>query len=119
MDGTDPNPALSLLKCGLDLIADVAAHPAGWRVRVGVHVGPVVTGVLGESQFSFDVWGHTVNAAARMESNGVPGKVTLSPTAWADVDGVATGVSRAVEVKGLGAVTVWDFERFKGKRVVS
>lgn len=116
LDGTDPNPALSLLKCGLDLIADAAAHPAGWRVRVGVNVGPVVSGVLGQTQFSFDVWGHAVNAAARMESSGVPGRVTLSEAAWADVDCVAVGNARTVEVKGLGTITVWDFERFRGKR---
>jgi CheY-like chemotaxis protein len=115
LDGTDPNPALSLLKCGLDLIADAAAHPSGWKVRVGIHVGPVVSGVLGQTQFSFDVWGHTVNAAARMESNGVPGRVTLSPTAWLDVKGLSVGHPRLVEVKGLGATTVWDFDKFKGK----
>ncbi len=104
----DPNPALTLLKCGLDLIADVRAHKAGWQVRVGVHVGPVVTGVLGQTQFSFDVWGHTVNAAARMESNGRPGVVTLSDEAWADVATAATGTPREASIKGLGAVTVWD-----------
>lgn len=113
LDGTDPNPALSLIKCGLALIADAAAHPAGWKVRVGVNVGPVVSGVLGKTQFSFDVWGHTVNAAARMESNGLPGRVTLSEVAWADVCGVAEATPRQVEVKGLGTTTVWDFERFQ------
>jgi len=104
----DPNPALTLLKCGLDLIADVRAHKAGWRVRVGVHVGPVVTGVLGQTQFSFDVWGHTVNAAARMESNGRAGMVTLSEDAWNDVAAVATGTPREATVKGIGELTVWD-----------
>ncbi len=113
MDVEDANPALTLLKCGLDLIADAAAHPAGWQVRVGVHVGPVVSGVLGQTQFGFDVWGHTVNAAARMESNGVPGKVTLSPAAWGDVENMANATARQVEVKGLGTVTVWDFAGFK------
>ena len=114
LDGSDANPALSLLRCALDLIADAAAHPAKWKVRVGVNVGPVVSGVLGQTQFSFDVWGHAVNAAARMESNGIPGRVTLSETAWDDLKAVAVGSARKVEVKGLGAVTVWDFERFKG-----
>jgi class 3 adenylate cyclase len=109
----DPNPALSLVKCGLDLIAAAAEHPAGWAVRVGVHVGPVVTGVLGQTQFSFDVWGHTVNAAARMESNGVPGRVTLSDEAWRDVAAVAAAVPRTVGAKGLGELTVWDVTGFK------
>jgi adenylate cyclase len=70
--------------------------------------------VLGQTQFSFDVWGHAVNAAARMESNGIPGRVTLSEAAWDDVKEVASATPRQVEVKGLGAVTVWDFAGFKG-----
>lgn len=107
----EANPAATLLRCGLDLIADAAAHPAGWPVRVGVHVGPVVTGVLGQTQFTFDVWGHTVNAAARMESHGAIGKVTLSGEAWADVAGTAAGTPRTATVKGLGDVTVWDVTR--------
>ena len=109
----DPNPALTLLKCAVALIAETEAHAAGWTVRVGIHVGPVVTGVLGQTQFSFDVWGQTVNAAARMESNGRPGRVTLSAEAWSDVEGVAEGTSREANVKGLGAIAIWDFDRFR------
>lgn len=108
LNDTDANPALTLLRCGMDLIADAAAHSAKWPVRVGIHVGPVVTGVLGQTQFTFDVWGHTVNAAARMESNGIPGRVTLSGEAWADVGDAADAEPRDAVVKGLGSVTVWD-----------
>jgi class 3 adenylate cyclase len=109
----EPNPALALVRLGLDLIADAAAHPAGWTVRVGVHVGPVVTGVLGQTQFTFDVWGHTVNAAARMESNGIPGRVTLSAEAWADVAAAVDAEPRDAAVKGIGPVTVWDVTGLK------
>ena len=109
----DPNPALSLLRCGLDLIVDTAKHPAGWAVRVGVHVGPLVAGVLGQTQFTFDVWGHTVNAAARMESNGLPGRVTLSEDAWAAVKSLAEADERTVPAKGLGTVSVFDFRSFR------
>jgi class 3 adenylate cyclase len=108
LDGNDTNPALALLNCGRDLIREAANHPAGWGVRVGVHVGPVVSGVLGQTQFSFDVWGHTVNAAARMESNGVVGKITLSPDAYADVKDHVVAETRQVSAKGLGNVTVYD-----------
>ena len=108
LDGNDTNPALALLNCGRDLIRESANHPAGWGVRVGVHVGPVVTGVLGQTQFSFDVWGHTVNAAARMESNGVVGKITLSPEAFADVRESVQAETRQVTAKGIGHVTVYD-----------
>src|SRR5205807_2289203 len=77
----DPHPARTLLKSGLGLVADTKGHPAGWRVRVGVHVGPVVSGLLGRTQVGFDVWGHTVNVAARVEAHGTPGRVTLSDAA--------------------------------------
>jgi class 3 adenylate cyclase len=50
----------------------------GWNIRVGLHSGPVVAGVVGTSKFAFDIWGNTVNFAARMESSGVPGRVNLS-----------------------------------------
>jgi adenylate cyclase len=108
LDGNDANPALALLNCGKDLIREAANHPAGWGVRVGVHVGPVVSGVLGQTQFSFDVWGHTVNAAARMESNGVVGKITLSPEAYADVQEHVQAETREITAKGIGHVTVYD-----------
>jgi CheY-like chemotaxis protein len=109
----DPNPALTLLKCGLDLIADTIGQPAGWQVRVGVHVGPVVTGVLGKTQFSFDVWGHTVNVASRVEGHGRPNRVTLSDDAWRCVADVADGEERQVVARGIGVMTVWDFVRWK------
>jgi class 3 adenylate cyclase len=49
-----------------------------WRIRVGLHSGPVVAGVVGVRKFAFDVWGSTVNFASRMESAGSPGRVNLS-----------------------------------------
>ncbi len=104
----DPHPARTLLKCGLGLIADTAGHPAGWQVRVGVHVGPVVSGLLGRTQVGFDVWGHTVNVAARVEGHGRPGRVTLTDEAWRTLDGV-TGEGRQVAARNIGVLTVWDF----------
>ncbi len=109
LDAPVPDPAAVLARCGLDLVADTRASPAGWQVRVGIHVGPVVTGVLGKTQFSFDVWGHTVNAASRTESNGAPGRVTLSDEAWQQLAAVADAEPREVAARGLGRVTVWDF----------
>jgi len=49
-----------------------------WALRVGVHSGPVVTGVVGKRKYAFDVWGDTVNIASRMESAGEPGRVNIS-----------------------------------------
>jgi class 3 adenylate cyclase len=49
-----------------------------WALRVGIHSGPVVTGVVGKRKYAFDVWGDTVNVASRMESAGEPGRVNVS-----------------------------------------
>jgi class 3 adenylate cyclase len=49
-----------------------------WALRVGVHSGPVVAGVVGKRKYAFDIWGDTVNVASRMESAGEVGRVNLS-----------------------------------------
>ncbi len=48
------------------------------RVRIGMATGPAVAGVIGQRKFAYDLWGDTVNTAARMESNGVPGEIQVS-----------------------------------------
>ncbi len=49
-----------------------------WELRVGIHTGPVVAGVVGKKKYAYDIWGNTVNIASRMESNGEAGKVNIS-----------------------------------------
>ncbi|MCB1156579.1 MAG: hypothetical protein H7A25_03955 [Leptospiraceae bacterium] len=49
-----------------------------WELRLGIHSGPLVAGVIGERKFAYDVWGDTVNTASRMESSGTPGKINIS-----------------------------------------
>jgi len=49
-----------------------------WELRIGIHTGQVIAGVVGKNKFAYDIWGDAVNTASRMESSGVPGKVNIS-----------------------------------------
>jgi class 3 adenylate cyclase len=53
-----------------------------FNVRIGIHTGPVVAGVVGSRKFAYDIWGDTVNLAARLEQNGLVGRVNLSETTY-------------------------------------
>ncbi|MCC5816028.1 MAG: hypothetical protein JJT78_14860 [Leptospira sp.] len=53
-----------------------------WELRIGIHTGPVIAGVIGKKKFAYDIWGDTVNIASRMESTGTEGKVNISETTY-------------------------------------
>ena len=84
----------------------VAANPiAGHRLemRIGIHSGPVVAGIIGTGKFSYDLWGDTVNTASRMESNGVPGSIQVSATTYGLIRHQYNCTPRGtVAVKGKG-----------------
>lgn len=72
-----PDPLDAAVRCGLEMAAAVSRHEPTWRLRVGVHAGPVVTGIVGTERFQFDIWGDTVNIASRLCAAGSPGAVCL------------------------------------------
>ena len=53
-----------------------------FEIRIGIHTGPVVSGIVGIKKFAYDIWGDTVNIAARMESNSEPGKINISESTY-------------------------------------
>ncbi len=57
---------------------EMAASRPFWEIRVGIHSGDLVAGVVGREKFSYDVWGDTVNIASRLESSGVAGRINIS-----------------------------------------
>jgi class 3 adenylate cyclase len=72
------DPLGSAVRCGLEMTSTLIDAHLGWEVRVGVHAGPVVAGVVGQERYQFDIWGDTVNVAARMISISTPGSVTAT-----------------------------------------
>ena len=98
-----PKPALAAVRCSLAMVASAQALPPHWQVRVGVHVGPVIAGVVGRRKYQFDVWGDTVNTAARMEQASAPNTVSVNADTWASLAADCRGESQGViNLKGKG-----------------
>jgi class 3 adenylate cyclase len=53
-----------------------------WDIRIGIHTGTVIAGVVGQKKLTYDIWGDTVNTASRMESSGEAGKINISGTTY-------------------------------------
>jgi class 3 adenylate cyclase len=82
------------------------------RLRIGLHAGPVVAGVIGKRKFIYDLWGDTVNTASRMESSGAPGQIQVTREVFERLEGRFTMVARGtIQVKGKGAMETFLLER--------
>lgn len=92
-------------------LQESADAPDGLTLRIGIHVGSVVAGVIGSRKFSYDIWGDTVNTASRLESHGVPGKIQVSEDAYLRLqDAFAFEPRGTVELKGKGLVNAYFLE---------
>jgi class 3 adenylate cyclase len=78
------------------------------RIRIGLHTGEVVAGVIGTSRFAYDLWGDTVNTAARLESHGIPGEIQISSELAAHLKQAYDLADRGqIYLKGKGEVQTW------------
>jgi class 3 adenylate cyclase len=103
----------------LALAMRVAVDEAGppWQVRIGIHRGPVVAGVIGTSKFVYDLWGDAVNVASRLETSAPPGRIQVSEPVAAALAGTFDLEPRGeVELKGKGSISAFLLVR---RRVVA
>ncbi len=100
--------AASIAETALRMVEQVEARAgvgADWRIRIGLHGGPAVAGVIGTTKFAYDVWGDTVNVAARLEAASEPDRIHVSGTMAARLEADFRLMPRgAVNLKGKGLV---------------
>jgi class 3 adenylate cyclase len=100
--------SLAMARDMVQAVADIGARSGvPIQVRIGLASGPVVGGVIGQRRMLFDLWGDTVNVAARMESSGQPGRIHLAGSTRALLADSAVFEEQTSEVKSLGVLTTY------------
>jgi len=92
----------------MEMLANRSRHGAPVTMRVGVHTGPAVAGIIGDKKWAYDLWGDTVNLASRLESHGVPGRIQVSEAVYARMNERYCFEPRGtIAVKGSGEMSTW------------
>ena len=104
------NPVLDCLGCAKKLLSLSALLPSKWQLRIGIHFGSLIGGIVGHRQYQFDVWGDAVNTAARIQSQAAPGTICLSKQAWEKVQDQCTGRSLGLRpVRGKAPLEIFEY----------
>lgn len=120
---TDVNP-LAAVAAGLEMIDRLKGHNElkeakglkPWQLRLGIHTGNLISGVVGKNKFAFDIWGDTVNTAARMESSGEVMKVNVSGSTYQLVKNYFNCTPRGkIKAKNKGQIEMYFVDSFKSE----
>jgi class 3 adenylate cyclase len=92
---------------------DMARLPS-LELRIGIHTGSVIAGVVGRHKFTYDLWGDSVNVAARLEANSEPGRINVSEQVYNHVKSLFDATARgSIEVKNKAPVAMYFLDRLK------
>ncbi len=87
-----------------------------WNIRIGIHTGPLIAGIIGKRKFAYDIWGDSVNIASRMESSGLINKINISKATRDLVNDFFSIKHRGkVEIKNKGKMDMFIIRNLKPK----
>jgi class 3 adenylate cyclase len=116
----DPDNAVKTVRAAIDMLdfakgfgmTKIIQDLPAFEFRVGIHTGPVITGVVGLKKFTYDIWGDAVNMAARMEQHGEAGKINISGNTYQLVKDKFTCTHRGkILAKNKGEVDMYFVEK--------
>lgn len=92
--------------------SDSLLSKSPWRVKIGIHSGDVIAGVIGRKKFAYDIWGDTVNVASRMQEASDPGKINISQSTYDKIKDFFVCIPRGeIPVKNIGSISMYYVER--------
>jgi len=102
------NHAFLIANCALEMMKSIERIEEPIYLRIGIHSGSVVAGVIGKKKFSYDLWGDTVNTAARMESHGIPGEIQITENTYNLIkDSYIFERRGKIKIKGKGEIVTY------------
>ena len=118
--GRQPDHLFRAVLAGLEMLhslesADMkSVDGTPWRMRIGIHTGPVVAGIIGRKKFTYDLWGDTVNTASRLESTALPNTINVATSTFKQVERFFVGIDRGwVPVRGKGPMAMTRIVRLR------
>jgi class 3 adenylate cyclase len=97
-----------------EILTSKAFNRDFWEIRIGMHTGELIAGVIGKHKFTFDVWGHAVNVASRCEKNSEPQKITVSKVVYEQLKEYFNFTPRgSIEVRNIGHLDLYFLDGIK------